>query len=318
MQQKNLHSLHNTVPPDTLYPKPHPLPITPTNQQNYLLHNAPTRLMRFLRTEYLNSVLLPFFNSPTPTHLSMYDAVSDLTSTHITPTLPIPLSRLANTFTTTRISHKLPPAAQLSHLLSPSPIPPSPLGSLLNAAACNTTFISPIILFMESLAWYDLFPEEYITRLHKHLTTFMTTHSSGVILEIAAGDGRLSAYLNVPRNKSRLHVIPSDDNTWGYNTKGVTKLTAGAALAAIDETKPASILVSWPPLGVDFTEEFRGTLMVAEYYVIGDPTCTGTRETWGEHEGWRRTVLEECVAVQVCRYDNHMERASRTIKYERL
>jgi hypothetical protein len=56
--------------------------------------------MRFLRTEYLSSVLLPLYGAPSqsPAGGTMYDRVEALTRSHVDLGKPIPLSLLSKTF----------------------------------------------------------------------------------------------------------------------------------------------------------------------------------------------------------------------------
>jgi hypothetical protein len=212
-------------------------------------------------------------------------------------------------------------------------------------------------------------------------------------VEVAAGDGRLAAYLNAgdaPERGGALAVVATDDGSWGYSG-AVEKLSVAQSLDRYCAEGAALVIVAWPPQGVDFTASFREKSSVRQYvrakrvqkrackkiicgrsvcgtsggkrglsrgapppvkpiargsqsslahrphmsaltqlivlfhcdrfarryFVIGDPTCTGTEATWAEHEGWRREEMGDLTDLQVARYDSETERCSRTVRYMR-
>ena len=122
---------------------------------------------------------------------------------------------------------------------------------------------------MEPRNWYDVLPAEYVERLRAgRLLPFLESNPGGAVVEVAAGDGRLAAYLSSPPPSQpssaanappRLKVTTTDDNSWGDNTSSVLPLTVAAALADLcsaPET-PTAVLLSWPPQDVDFTADIR-------------------------------------------------------------
>ncbi|GMI42435.1 hypothetical protein TeGR_g7820 [Tetraparma gracilis] len=251
------------------YPSSYPPSDDPSVVPSYLLHSAPSRLMRFLRSEYIACSLLPHYSAPRMTNgaelPSMYDCLAELQKTHLDTNRPISLAKLCHTFCLSpppkapAKSRSTPPKVLLSHLLSPAPIPHSPLGSLLSAANCGTSSMPPVVAFLESKRWYDLFPAEYVSRLRTHLSAFRSAHPGGAIVEVAAGDGRLAAYLNAgdaPERGGALAVVATDDGSWGYSG-AVEKLSVAQSLDRYCAEGAALVIVAWPPQGVDFTASFR-------------------------------------------------------------
>jgi hypothetical protein len=353
LQELNLKSLHDTVPISKLLPYSlRSPPSSPSSSaspslQSYLLHTAPSPLLRFLRTQYINTTILPYYGAVDARGASMYDRLSAVESEFCGRGIPArDLERVfavsdAAAGKSSRSSPHSP--SSLSSLMKPLPVPSSPYSTLLHSAGCMTSRLTALTLYLENKLYYDLFCEEYVEGLRGRVGGLIEDNErrngrGSIVVEVAAGDGRLTRYLNNGRsvrsekrskNGSRkkrsdskcrkLDVVATDDNSWNLNKPGVLQLSVSAALRTYSSPETdLIILCSWPPQGVDFTSDMRGEATVKHYIIIGDPSCTGTDNTWSEHDGWKRTVLEDVEKWSICRYDTDEKKESKCVLWTRI
>ncbi|HAM88187.1 MAG: hypothetical protein US83_C0010G0005 [Candidatus Falkowbacteria bacterium GW2011_GWC2_38_22] len=158
-----------------------------------------------------------------------------------------------------------------------------------------------------------------------------------VILEIGAGNGRLSHFLQqkldskIPRQTK---VIATDSGAWTIkNDFLVEQLNHNEA---IEKYNPKIVIFSWMPYQEDSSKDIRKFKSVQEYILIGetDGGCCGDEwETWGqswreedldktvppyEADGFERIDLDDVSELQICRCDepgNYYH--SRTVSFKR-
>ncbi len=170
---------------------------------------------------------------------------------------------------------------------------------------------------------YELFNEEYVEALAEYCIERAKEYSSSkenplVILEIGAGNGRLSHFLGQKleeRAPGQTKIIATDSGEW--NLKKDSFVESLAHKEALEKYKPAIVISSWMPLGKDFTQDIRNSKGVQEYILIGeaDGGCCGDNwKTWGiseegektplyEKDGFVRENLDKVGEKQVCRTD---------------
>jgi len=116
------------------------------------------------------------------------------------------------------------------------------------------------------------------------------------ILELGAGTGRLSHFLNLElqrmlSSECLYELFAADDGSWRmpYRFSIVETFDYREALRIYE---PDMVLVSWMPHQVDWSEAIRRSPKCKEYILIGEKGgCTGAEwETWGEN--WDHTGEE--------------------------
>lgn len=154
-------------------------------------------------------------------------------------------------------------------------------------------------IYCEEINMWPFWTMEYINTLATYLLdrccSSMPNKKETIILEIGAGDGRLSHFVRnafIPIAKERQieteyipKIIATDDGSWEINHVGpVEKLNAQQALAKYcTSNKQVIIICSWMPNGFDWTYLFRN-YNVYEYILIGesdDGNCGHVWYTWG-------------------------------------
>ncbi len=151
------------------------------------------------------------------------------------------------------------------------------------------------------------------------------------VLEVAAGDGFLSACL--ARARPKLHVVASDDGSWSraegrmsradrrrYRGVSLSGIHAGVdvlrlgAVAAVKRAAADLVIVSWAPPGTVVERVIRApSRLVLDIGVDGDVTGNGTR-TWR----FAKEFLEGPLADRaLCRLDARpsKSRATRVTLY---
>jgi len=186
---------------------------------------------------------------------------------------------------------------------------------------------------------YEVFTTDYVEAFATYLKGRIDAlaFKNPVILEVGAGDGRLS-YALQKRLPSSVSVIATDDNSWFSVTTPayvkdfqVKQLNYKQALA---EFKPHIVICSWMPKFADWTAAFRACPSVREYILIG-PAFSGlighTWLTWGgcgdpsvleipifTREGFTRNDQEDLARMQLCMDDRPTEMfASQTVSFRR-
>jgi hypothetical protein len=143
---------------------------------------------------------------------------------------------------------------------------------------------------------FEIWTKEYIEALGNYLAERVsalggTKEEPTIILEVGAGNGRLTHFLNQKLQSAtdgRVKVVACDSGEWRIEQAfPVEKLSHSEALV---KYKPKVVIFSWIPPGDDYTDAFRATPSVQEYLLIGeaDIGCCGEYwPTWGvSQEEW--------------------------------
>jgi len=162
---------------------------------------------------------------------------------------------------------------------------------------------------------YEVLTAEYVAQLARYLrgrrSEIIGDDDVGEplrslrVLELGAGDGRLTRHLREALDGHSVEVYATDDHSLGL-ARGVAHqiVVAADALDAIAAAGGASgspvnigssnlpaacdvALVCWQPMGVDWTAAIRASASFQEYLLIGevnDGICGHPRLTWGLEE----------------------------------
>lgn len=142
---------------------------------------------------------------------------------------------------------------------------------------------------------FELLTKEYIRNLATYLLGRLSDLqkdgiSHPLILEIAAGDGRLSYFLGEELrhyNFEPFSIIATDDQSWQQPINIPFPVTKLPYLEALQLHSPNIVICSWMPQGEDFTAAIRKSPSVNEYILISDPNvCGHPWKTWGDSELW--------------------------------
>ncbi|GAQ88010.1 hypothetical protein KFL_003940010 [Klebsormidium nitens] len=143
---------------------------------------------------------------------------------------------------------------------------------------------------------YEVFTREFVHGLAAYLRERAAVYRLPrvKVLEVGAGDGRLSHYLRLllepmPGEASKepvFEIVATDSGQRGLASgqpygHEVHEQDAVEALAA---EQPHIVIACWQPLGVDWTAEIRRTDSVLEYLLIGEKDggiCGHPWLTWG-------------------------------------
>mmetsp|Transcript_44284 Transcript_44284/g.109644 ORF Transcript_44284/g.109644 Transcript_44284/m.109644 type:complete len:186 (+) Transcript_44284:347-904(+) len=104
-----------------------------------------------------------------------------------------------------------------------------------------------------------------------------------VCLEVGAGSGALSHRL-VQRLAGWARVMATDSGHDKIPTAGSFCVERLDVDVAIEKFKPAVVLVSWHPSGLDWIRAMRASASVQEYILLGEAdssTCGDGWATWG-------------------------------------
>lgn len=120
------------------------------------------------------------------------------------------------------------------------------------------------------------------------------------VLEVGAGDGRLTRALEQEGSRRGFRVQGQDDGSWARNLEASTlrqpvcSLRIESIPESLQALQPDTVVVSWMPLGQDWTPLFRACPSVRQYLLIGEPWggCTGALEQWDIPPGWRIQEVE--------------------------
>lgn len=131
---------------------------------------------------------------------------------------------------------------------------------------------------------YQVYTQEFIKSLASYLekrirAIYQATHKTVVILEVGAGDGRLTYFLQKHLESlvqaGQVQLRATDSKDWENKSKTNPSLQAVEQLdylAAIKTTKsnPTLVIACWMNINVDWTPQFRKAAQVFEYMLIGD------------------------------------------------
>ncbi len=139
--------------------------------------------------------------------------------------------------------------------------------------------------------FYQIWTKEYISALANYISA--RYDKSDIILEVCAGEGLLTLYLNqiLPHR-----IIATDSHKWIKKFTFPPFVKKYSTEEAVTHFSPKLVLVSWLPLNLDLTPLFRSCGSVHEYIVIGEAKggCTGNEQVFESHEGfYQEDILKE-------------------------
>lgn len=189
-------------------------------------------------------------------------------------------------------------------------------------------------------SYHELLSKEYLAGLSAYLAQIVeelggTREKPLTILEIGAGDGRLTHFLRASLEgiaPGQAHLVATDSNQWKIPTRyPVETLDYRKAL---QKYHPTIVITSWMPPRQDWTSAYRKTASVQEYLLIGEPDgdVCGSFATWGQkpgyiplakpayqRDGFEMFFLEEVTANQFMRADNEAQTyCSATVSFRRM
>jgi hypothetical protein len=159
---------------------------------------------------------------------------------------------------------------------------------------------------------FEVLNEEYVDGLVNYLAKKIPSDRPLRILEVGAGNGRLTHFLKQKldaKAPGKVEIVATDSGEWPLNNAfPVEKLTHQEALR---KYKPDIVLCSWMSPGVDLTKEIRQTGSVEEYILIGeagaDGCCGDGKVTWGSSkyrvDGFEKQNLDNLSKLQLGRTD---------------
>ena len=141
---------------------------------------------------------------------------------------------------------------------------------------------------------HEILTKEYINQFAGYLAEKIENYGGSKenpakLLEVGAGDGRLSYFLNRKLNKlvpGKFNLVATDSGE-EVRIKPVFDVEKIDYKAALKKYSPTIVISSWMPAGVDWTSDFRSEPSVKEYILVGPPfdaTCGDMSLTWGEEE----------------------------------
>ncbi len=193
-------------------------------------------------------------------------------------------------------------------------------------------------MFVGKIKLFEILTNEYIEDLTCYLVNRINKliDQQITILEAGAGDGRLTFFVNQKLQRysqKEVKMIAIDNGQRGI--KPLYRIINYDYQEALERFKPQIVLSSWMPMGVDWTKDFRKTISVMEYILIGpkDNGFSGAYyETWGqgkniklyEIDGFERLDLENLNQRQLCfenfKYEplnNLAKKFSHTVSFRR-
>ena len=208
--------------------------------------------------------------------------------------------------------------------------------ALLEAAGCAVSGRSEVNAYMENHEIYDYYTADYVDGHADHLveTKFEVGVEQLDVVEVGAGDGRLSQFLRraLEKRGSAIEVTATDDSSWRFapafpvENVDAERAAEGAHVA----------VAAWMPSGVDWTESFRRSTKLVEYILIGeawDGCCGHNWRTHGnpafsdevssprppyERDGFEKRELRHLSKLQLSRYDcKQFAGSSRTFSFRR-
>lgn len=177
---------------------------------------------------------------------------------------------------------------------------------------------------------FEFFNEEYLSAFADYFVGKIQEQGASegrplVILEIGAGNGKLSHFLQQKleeRAPKQTKVVATDSGAWKLESNfPVEQLKHDEAM---EKYSPDIVVFSWMPYREDSSKEIRKFDSVQEYILIGetDGGCCGDEwETWGyswswdeddeggkkvppyEADGFEREDLNDLSDLQICRTD---------------
>ncbi len=131
---------------------------------------------------------------------------------------------------------------------------------------------------------FELFNKEYMhdlgSYLSKRIKELGITNRKPIILEVGAGNGKLSYFLGKEMGNAA-EIIAVDSGAWKLGAPFPVEHMDHQQ--ALEKYKPDIVLFSWMPYKYDCTDDFRKCPSVKEYILIGPAgaECGDGWKTWG-------------------------------------
>lgn len=144
---------------------------------------------------------------------------------------------------------------------------------------------------------YQVWTQESV----EYLAGVLQDVGAQTVLEVGAGDGRLTQALATRLAPMGVSVVGQDNGSWA-EAGGVQPATCALRYELIRESltavAPDTVVVSWMPYESDWSPWFRAYSSVERYLFIGEDRggCTGTSALWEPPAGWR---IAECAGFAV-------------------
>ncbi len=145
----------------------------------------------------------------------------------------------------------------------------------------------------------------------RELAMYLMERGYRNIVEVGAGDGRLSYFLRPYLSTDVTMVATDTDGGFGYH--GLFPVEKMRAREAILAYHPDAVIASWMPKNQDWTQDFRNELSVQEYILIGP-----AEHMHENHEGFSQTELSDITSLLVSRMTPTGEHLSRAISFRRI
>ncbi|KAL7752916.1 hypothetical protein RI367_001365 [Sorochytrium milnesiophthora] len=216
------------------------------------------------------------------------------------------------------------------------PVPPSNEALMAPILSKHQYLVSDEFVYFYSnwaVKTCELLTAEYIHALSSYLLRRLKSiqRQRPTVLEIAAGNGRLTYLLNQTMH-SAANVLASDLDGVKGTYEHLYPVARESHLESLARVKPDIVLCSWMPKDVDLSAAIRDTPSVQEYVLIGetDHGVSGNAWlTWGltanPREGddwtrrWRRHDLQDISLLQIGRSDTPwVPGKSRTVAWRRV
>jgi hypothetical protein len=129
---------------------------------------------------------------------------------------------------------------------------------------------------------FEIWTEEYIAGLSKYIVRRLVHYDNpgGIVLEVGAGDGRLSGLLRQKITSQGLEAsVVATDIEPPRETH--FPVEAESYDEALEKHEPTIAISSWMPLNEEWTWAMRATPSLQDYILIGAPKLTGNISTWG-------------------------------------
>lgn len=145
---------------------------------------------------------------------------------------------------------------------------------------------------------YEILTQEYVSALAEILQPYKK------ILEVGAGDGRLSHFLR--QRLPNAAIVAIDDYSWGIEP--LFQVEKMGIKTGLNKYCPEIVVSSWMPYRVDWTIAFRKCHGLKGYILIGETEhgCCGRASVWRDkyiQDGFARYDLNELQKLQICRTD---------------
>lgn len=203
------------------------------------------------------------------------------------------------------------------------------------------------LLFNGEHPIFEIWTQEYIHALGSYLAQRVeelggTEENPTVVLEVGAGDGRLTYFLQREMDElmpGKVKIVASDSGDWGITPDFPVETISHKE--ALEKYKPNIVIFSWMPYRYDYTFDFRAIGSVEEYVLIGEAggvCCGDAWQTWGlnwtydeeerklresqpapyEVDGFEKVCIEGLSTLQLSRANLYEENIlSSTVSFKR-